>query len=492
MKRLLALLLCLVIGLCGCTQGGTEESSLVKYDSKMEESSVAEESSVVVESSKAEESSVVEESSVIEESSKPEESTTEVAPYLTESTPGTWFNAYLEIIEYLSQTHGISFEGLYIAKLLDFNDDGQQELLCVYYKPEEYWSTELIYGYDGEKATLLWSHHAGTCNWGAPLTTILEYEGISYLKFKDGSSDGIYGFDGEIFTLLDTIAYPDEVKQAKYAEYTVTYSVSLYHQDIDNGPQTLRDTMDTRNSLRDLCGVVEIEKPDSAIEEFGSVFEPNPIGAHKITQVYPAGTFSSMEEAYAQIVQELEAEYGVGEIKEFEYSTSYVGLCVVRLIDFDGDGQDELFCGYSVKSLAPEVFAYQKIYSYDGNGGVKLLWDTKAGQSGGVTFYSDVVVGADEKVYVIMSDQDVKTWWTLIGGQFQNVYQYCSGVEHGVPHWNGEEVTQETMLARRNALFDGYQRLINICYTIVDLEQDGEYLPQTQATVEQLYRAAGQ
>ena len=90
-----------------------------------------------------------------------------------------------------------------------------------------------------------------------------------------------------------------------------------------------------------------------------------------------------------------------------------------------------------------------------------------------------------------MSDQDVKTWWTLIGGQFQNVYQYCSGVEHEGIHWNGEEVSQETMLTRSAALFEGSQQLIGICYTVPDVEQDGEYLPQTQATIEQLYRAAG-
>ncbi|MBQ7916959.1 MAG: hypothetical protein IJ315_09295, partial [Firmicutes bacterium] len=200
----------------------------------------------------------------------------------------------------------------------------------------------------------------GTCNWGAPLTTILEYEGISYLKFKDGSSDGIYGFDGEIFTLLDTIAYPDEVKQAKYNAYTVAYSVSTYQQFIDNGPYTLQDTLDTLNSLREQCGIV-VEEESFNVEK--------------------------MLATYRQIVADLEAVHG-------KTTDGTDGLCMVKLVDLNKDGIDELFCSWVDSTSGLYIDA---IYLWK-NGEAKQIYTYKdfSGEKTMISWY----IG-EEAVYVV-------------------------------------------------------------------------------------------
>ena len=69
--------------------------------------------------------------------------------------------------------------------------------------------------------------------------------------------------------------------------------------------------------------------------------------------------------AYRKKVDELVKMYGKPKIgiDEFFMKTDYKGLSVVRLIDFDGDGQDELLCGYSENGTyinTQEIFGYIK------------------------------------------------------------------------------------------------------------------------------------
>ena len=168
---ILSILLVLTLCLSGCNpsepeepSASLEESSVPEKSSQPEESSVPEESSLVDESSIPEESSQPEESSVPEESSQPEESSVpeessqpeesfvpdkssqpEESSASEESAPEesleTIEGVYLEIINDLIHEYGEgtiasqsdpypqeALVGLVVAKLIDFDQDGQPEL----------------------------------------------------------------------------------------------------------------------------------------------------------------------------------------------------------------------------------------------------------------------------------------------------------------------------------------------------------------------------
>ena len=159
---ILSILLVLTICLGGCNPSEPDESSTREESSVLEESSQTEESSVPEELSQPEENSVPdessqpeessvpeepsqpEESSMPEESSQPEESSTSEESASEESLE-TIEGVYLEIINDLIHEYGEgtiasqsdpypqeALTGLVVAKLIDFDQDGQPELFCSY------------------------------------------------------------------------------------------------------------------------------------------------------------------------------------------------------------------------------------------------------------------------------------------------------------------------------------------------------------------------
>lgn len=65
-------------------------------------------------------------------------------------------------------------------------------------------------------------------------------------------------------------------------------------------------------------------------------------------------------EAYLKIINELVTKYGAGVIKS-ESDYSIIGLGVVRLIDFDNDGNYELYCAFSTDGFCVDT---ERIYSF--------------------------------------------------------------------------------------------------------------------------------
>ena len=82
------------------------------------------------------------------------------------------------------------------------------------------------------------------------------------------------------------------------------------------------------------------------------------------------------DEAYLNIINRLTEEYGEGYIEQAEFDDGFMtfdtikGAGIVRLIDFDGDGNSELYCAYQKESPWIDT---QIIYGFNENGVYVLI-----------------------------------------------------------------------------------------------------------------------
>ena len=189
--------------------------------------------------------------------------------------------------------------------------------------------------------------------------------------------------------------------------------------------------------------------------------------------------------AYLDIVEELQAEYGEGQTITYQVAEGFYGLVVVQLIDFDGNGQSELFCGYLSEDMAFQNEAYQRIYSYDN--GVITLFDESAGETGGVNPISRVKQTKDGTIYLIQLDGRMEDYWILKDGKFS--------VDHHVERdsyvWDEEQLDDQTFKTRYDDFWAESMTLIDTAYFIAEDGKGVQVLSDTQETIEYLQKLVG-
>ena len=185
--------------------------------------------------------------------------------------------------------------------------------------------------------------------------------------------------------------------------------------------------------------------------------------------------------AYLEIVEELQAEYGEGQTITNEIGGGFYGLVVVKLIDFDGDGQEELFCGYLPEEMAFANEAYQRIYGYDN--GLITLFDQSAGETGGVNPISRVKQAKDGTVYLIQLDGRIEDYWELDNGEFSISHH----VERDSSIWDGEQLAdREAFRIKYDEFWNDSTTLVNTVYFNNKEGAGLQTLTDTQETIEYL------
>lgn len=148
---------------------------------------------------------------------------------------------------YTEESMGPHFEGLSFLKLVDFNEDGNEELLLVFCVYEDYPGHEEkvpeymfnIWGYDGEKAILLSDGEELYAGDGGRKTVLIvknEY-GTYFVKggADDFSCDCYYGYNGERFGLVKWMMYGvDDSLEPDYWIDGIRVSTERYKQE-ENG-----------------------------------------------------------------------------------------------------------------------------------------------------------------------------------------------------------------------------------------------------------------
>lgn len=127
--------------------------------------------------------------------------------------------------------------------------------------------------------------------------------------------------------------------------------------------------------------------------------------------------------AYLKIVKELINKYGEGKYLEKTSECGGVqrylsGLSVIRLLDFDGDGKEELLCGYYDKEDLGN--GQQQIYSFDGEK-ANLVYYNSIPYSGQI-FQSHIeLIKNNEKIYILTKENPQtfirEIWSELIDGK---------------------------------------------------------------------------
>ena len=140
--------------------------------------------------------------------------------------------------------------------------------------------------------------------------------------------------------------------------------------------------------------------------------------------------------AYAEIVTKLESEHGKAH-KSLESGISgyAVGLSLVKLMDFNRDGIEELLCAYSDSSDA-EFTNRQEVYSYI-DGKAVSVYSGKVNYEGGVGPFVEYLDCSD-KIYLFTDGNhgylNYGTWNEFDGKEFKEVFSYKTSPE---PDSNG-------------------------------------------------------
>ena len=190
--------------------------------------------------------------------------------------------------------------------------------------------------------------------------------------------------------------------------------------------------------------------------------------------------------AYLQIVEDLQAEYGEGRTVIQGDNESFVGLVVVSLIDFDADGQMELFCGYRSADEALSPVAHQKVYGYSG-GQVELYFDEPASMKGGANPGSVVRIAGDGFAYIIQYSGQAEDYLMLQNGEFITAHH----IDFNSHSWDDIEMTQEQLSSVKSDFWGDSSQPVAVWYISIRLSNGLETLTDTQATIESLRQLAG-
>ena len=294
----------------------------------------------------------------------------------------------------LYKVEGYRLTGLCFIRELDFNNDGESELMLTYNKSGIYYNE--VWGISGKKKefTLLYSEAAANHKSKA--------KDAYSLLYRTRNKYYIARFDGDSLDKFSLMQYKGDKFEKKYdGEYdSKTRAYSVDGKDDTNAFERIKYSV-----LKEERASVDVDEATAVIESFnvnGEVIE-----THDNTQ--------TLENAYYQVVQDYNKRYGVCTLVEKNGDTYIDGLAVVELIDFDGNGKNELLLVYrkpvkvrdetaSGENVTYEVNKYFcDIYRYSGSRAV--LSYTNEGLSNKLNYRTDI--------YYIIRREKKKAYYCL-------------------------------------------------------------------------------
>ena len=195
---------------------------------------------------------------------------------------------------------------------------------------------------------------------------------------------------------------------------------------------------------------------------------------------------------YLSAVNALIDEYGKSAMMlapDFGSQKILSGVGIVKLIDFDGDGQKELYCCYRCSSKWP--IYHQAIYGYDGQNLVEITCDLKVSNpSTGIMPIVDILT-MENNVYLIIQHE-------MMEGKYYTIEnnELIVAIDYTVDFWqegvvdtaiNGEVMTNKEFYAALEN-FNSQGMLEHLAL----IELDETILQKTQAVIDELTRLSEQ
>ena len=219
---------------------------------------------------------------------------------------------------------GFRMTGLCFARELDFNGDGNSELLLCYLNNGEYYNDVWGYNSSGDFENLFSEKAAQSEDKSKDAWSALYYKNNRYLiavhNPEDLSKVTMYQMKGDKFS----------------SKFDCTYDAVTEAYSVDDEPDLLSFERIRFSVLRAEKAIVSADEVANTLDSFSGT-----------SSVMTApGTAQSINDAYYTIVQEYNKRYGTSSYME-NGGISYVdGLAVVDLVDFDNDDQKELVLVY--------------------------------------------------------------------------------------------------------------------------------------------------
>ena len=202
----------------------------------------------------------------------------------------------------------------------------------------------------------------------------------------------------------------------------------------------------------------------------------------------PEESLETIEGVYLEIINDLIHEYGEGTIAS--QSDPYpqealVGLVVAKLIDFDQDGQPELFCSYRSMDDAFAPIAHQTVYGVK-NGSVQILFHEDAGSKGGANPGSTIQIHNDGTPYIFRYDGSVVDYLTLQDDEFILAHQ----INYDSSSWDDTQMTSQELSEYLNEFWMDASTPVSVWYLNPDATDFSQILLDTQATIQSLQKMA--
>ena len=151
--------------------------------------------------------------------------------------------------------------------------------------------------------------------------------------------------------------------------------------------------------------------------------------------------------AYREVLTELQMSYGVAT----QVYSMFQGLCMAKLVDFDGDGVMEFYCAYSqVDESIEYTGAYREEIYQDQDGQAVRIYTGRVLNMGTSVQPCVQILHKDGRAYLLCGGGQDYVYRTLIDGQMQEVFSYYIGMGDDEPYEvNGQPVTREEYMAAR-------------------------------------------
>ena len=289
--------------------------------------------------------------------------------------------------------------GLCFAKLVDFNKDGQEELLLVYSEKDAQAAQDgyLAYKYrfeiwefQNDGIVMIDTGNLYGTNGGVQTVRLVDYNNQTYLL--TGAADGFeynyyHGYTNDEFKIVREAFNEDlygsngliTINGAAVEREEWIREEELWQTDCEY--YTLNSDDESANRAKD---VLELTKRKLGIDtesEDTLDFLPS-----------DKGDECKLLQAYYRKYKELESQYGTAGLEESTDNNGYSylkGLCIVDLLDFNGDGLEDLFLVYSNGQYTgtnsddvkiPQATTYQiEVWTYLNEELVLLLNETQVG-----------------------------------------------------------------------------------------------------------------
>lgn len=264
--------------------------------------------------------------------------------------------------------------GVCFAELIDFDKDGTEELLIAYNdapdpqkRADEQYFIE-AYVEKGGHAELVYEGSATTGGDPTIYFTISDIDGVKYLDDLESGAD------------IEPSAHYYTLKDGKFVaehEYSVTINNGNTTYTLDGkdmGP--LDEHQEWLTDLGMTEELVTLTMSEKDVTE--NVAHVNELLAELDELSQGKATSADTDAIYRAKYDELVAKYGAGKVEDAGKATNYLsGVGYVDLIDFDGDGQDELFVIYSTAQYKYTAEVFQA-----DDGSAKSLWSGALLQGG--------------------------------------------------------------------------------------------------------------